>query len=140
VAETATGRIALLSIHPEYAEAIFAGTKSVEFRRSRLAADVTHVVVYATRPVSRVVGWFEVEAIVEGTPLALWRRFARTAGIDRRSYARYFIDAPRAFGIRVRRPVRFDDPRPLNEVHPDLRPPQSFQYLSSDVVDALAFM
>ena len=53
-------RVALLSIRPEYAEAIFAGRKTVEFRRAPLADDVSVVVVYVTQPVGRVIGWFTV--------------------------------------------------------------------------------
>ena len=39
-----------MSIHPVYANAILTGDKKVEFRKRRLAADVTHVLVYATAP------------------------------------------------------------------------------------------
>jgi predicted transcriptional regulator len=124
-----TGRVALLSIRPEYAQAIFEGVKDVEFRRSRLAPDVSIVIVYVTRPVAKVIGWFEVEAVIEGTPLALWRRFAKSAGIDRSAYLDYFDQAPRAFGIKVGRPTRLKRPKPLSALGSDLRPPQSFQYL-----------
>ena len=130
----AAGRVALLSIHPHYAEAILDGRKLVEFRRSRLAPDIAIVVVYATKPVGRVVGWFEVEEIVEGTPMSLWRRFASCAGIDRRSYLQYFDRAALAFGIRVRKSVRLVEPALLSDLRPTLRPPQSFQYLPTSVV------
>ncbi len=45
------GCIALMSIHPQYANAIVEGTKRVEFRKRPLARNVTHVIVYATAPV-----------------------------------------------------------------------------------------
>ena len=38
-------RLALLSVHPEFADALVRGEKLVEFRKRALAADVTHVVV-----------------------------------------------------------------------------------------------
>src|SRR5690606_16414773 len=47
----ATGRHALMSIRPEYAERILAGTKRIEFRKRPLASDITDVIVYATTPV-----------------------------------------------------------------------------------------
>ena len=71
-----TGRIALLSIKPAYADAIFAGSKTIEFRRSRIAADIDIVLVYATRPVGQVVGWFEVAGVIESTPKKLWRDYS----------------------------------------------------------------
>jgi predicted transcriptional regulator len=134
---TATDRVALLSIHQKYAEAILDGSKEVEFRRGRIADDIEVVLVYATQPVGRIVGWFEVEGVVEGTPLGLWRRFQHTGGIDRASYLTYFQAASRAFGIRVRRPVRLATPARLQEIDDDLRPPQSFRYLSTESVSAL---
>jgi predicted transcriptional regulator len=134
MASRTTQRIALLSIRPQYAEAIFDGRKSVEFRRSRFAADVSVVVVYATQPVGKVIGWFEVDEIVEDTPRSLWRQFSSRGAIDRRAYLEYFRDAKRAFGITVRRAVLLAPPRLLSDLREDLRPPQSFQYLSA--VDA----
>jgi predicted transcriptional regulator len=138
VGAKAPGRVALLSIHPAYAEAIFDGRKLVEFRRVAFAQEVSTVVVYATQPVGRVVGWFEVEDIVQGTPTSLWRRFSKCAGIDRASYLAYFTATERAFGIRVRRPVRLDTPRALVDLVPNLRPPQSFRYLPEASLAALA--
>ena len=52
----AAGRVAVMSIHPRYAEAILSGQKRVEFRKRRLAPDVTTVLVYATQPVGVLVG------------------------------------------------------------------------------------
>jgi predicted transcriptional regulator len=132
-----SGRVALLSIHPRYAEAILDGEKLVEFRRSRFAEDVSVVVVYATQPVGRVIGWFEVEDIVEGSPRGLWRRFSSCAGIERAAYLAYFDTAERAFGIRVRRAVRLKRPRLLTELLPNPRPPQSFQYLPEGALATL---
>jgi predicted transcriptional regulator len=132
------GRVALLSIHPAYAEAILDGRKRVEFRRTRLARDVSIVVVYATQPLGEVIGWFEVDRIVEGTPNSLWRHYSSCAGIDRASYLAYFEKATRAFGITVRKAVRLEQPMKLSELEPNLRPPQSYQYLPSRTVTALA--
>jgi predicted transcriptional regulator len=139
VAARSPERVALLSIHPEYADAIFDGEKGVEFRRSRLAPDVSVVLVYATQPVGRVIGWFEVEEVVEASPTRLWDDFSRSGGIARRAYRSYFRGARRAFGIVVRSPQRFATPQMLDEVLPGTRPPQSFQYvLRSDLKAALA--
>jgi predicted transcriptional regulator len=109
----------------------------VEFRRSRIASDVSTVIVYATKPVGRIIGWFEVEEVVEGTPLALWRRFSSAGAIDRSSYLTYFREADRAFGIKVRRAKRFRTPRTLEQLHPGLRAPQSFQYVSASALSEL---
>ena len=132
-----TGRIVLLSIKPAYADAIFAGRKTIEFRRSRIAADIDIVLVYATRPVGQVVGWFEVAGVVESTPSKLWRDYSDQGGIDRHSYVDYFSDTGKAFGILVRRATRLTAPARLEQISPGIRPPQSFQYLAPDAAAAV---
>lgn len=127
-------RVALLSIHPQFARAIFAGRKTVEFRRSRLPGDITTVIVYATQPVGLVLGWFTVAGVSESTPDGLWRRFRSRGTISRRAYFEYFDGARRAFGIEIDEPTRLERPLRLEEFLPGLRPPQSFQYLVADEV------
>lgn len=131
------GRVALLSIKPEYAEAIFDGRKTIEFRRSRFAADVDTVIVYATQPVGRIIGWFEVADVVESTPTKLWRNYSHRGAIDRPAYLAYFSDADRAFAIVIRHATRLPAPASLTTIGPDVRPPQSFRYLARDVAEGL---
>lgn len=127
-------RVALLSIRPEYAEAIFAGRKTVEFRRAPLADDVSVVVVYVTQPVGRVIGWFTVRHVRRSTPAALWRRFSSVAGIGRRAYFDYFDGTEYAYGIEIGKTTVLASPLELDQVLPGLRAPQSFQYLAADSI------
>lgn len=78
----AAGRVALMSIHPRYAWAILEGRKTVEFRKRRLADDVTHVVIYSTVPDRAVVGYFTVEGQETSTPASLWGQFHDRGVID----------------------------------------------------------
>ena len=48
--------IAFLPIKPIYANRILEGSKRYEFRRTRLRQDITHVVIYSTSPVKKIVG------------------------------------------------------------------------------------
>ena len=43
-----------VSVWPEYAEAIAAGTKQVELRRTRITSPVSHMAFYATAPEKRL--------------------------------------------------------------------------------------
>lgn len=79
-------RVALLSIKPDYATAIFAGRKRVEFQRTRIAPDIGLAIVYATLPVGQVLGWFRIANVVESTPDGLWRRYRHEGAIGRRDY------------------------------------------------------
>ena len=55
----------LLSIKPEFVEKIFAGTKKYEFRKSLFKkSGVKYVVIYASAPIKRVVGEFEIDDIL----------------------------------------------------------------------------
>ncbi|OQW98197.1 MAG: hypothetical protein BWK74_05140 [Desulfobacteraceae bacterium A6] len=73
----------LLSIKPEFAEMIFSGTKKYEFRRSVFKnPDVKTIVVYASSPVRKVIGEFEIGAIINDELAALWERTKKYAGIN----------------------------------------------------------
>src|ERR1035438_9794199 len=74
---------AVLSIKPDYAEAIFSGKKRFEFRRSIFRADIHVVIVYITNPVGKVAGEFSVKDIITDDVDALWDRTEKMAGIDR---------------------------------------------------------
>lgn len=129
-------RLALLSVHPEFASALLDGTKQVEFRKRALAPDVTHVAIYATRPVSRVVGVFSIDGQVTAPPSELWREFAEVAGISRPKFFDYFSGKPRGVGIRVKELLGLGDGMTLQEAFGISRPPQGTQYFSLADLDS----
>lgn len=126
------GRVAVMSIRPQYAEAILDGTKLVEFRKRRLAPDVTTVLIYATMPVGRVVGAFEVAGYDIASPSSVWERHKGHAGISRAGYRDYYRGARSAVGILVKDPRRLARPLTLAELDEALPVPQSFVYLTID--------
>src|SRR4051794_20475199 len=112
---TATAcRVALMAIHPGYAEAILAGQKLVEFRKRPLADDVASVVIYATSPVQRIVGEFSVERIVAGSPADVWHQFGGVGCIDEDSYNRYYSGSTTAYAIVIKEIRRLDSALPLS--------------------------
>ena len=65
----------LLSIKPEFANKIFSGSKKFEFRKSIFRnKNISKIVVYASAPVQRVIGEFEIEDILASDPNSLWER------------------------------------------------------------------
>ena len=130
------GRVALLSLHPRFASAILDGEKKVELRRSSFAQDVSHVVVYCTAPVRRIVGWFEVAAIDIDRPAALWRRYRDVAGVNATEFREYFDGAKRGTAIAVGDVTRLARPAPLTQVGL-FAAPQSYRYLEPDHVRRL---
>lgn len=121
----------LLSIKPEYAEKILNGTKRFEYRRvvPRNEA-VRTVVIYATMPVGKVVGEFEIAGVLRDKPNVLWKRTKEASGITRAFFDDYFSGREEAMAIAVRKPKRYAKPLNLEDVSGSVTPPQSFQYLA----------
>ena len=124
----------ILSVKPQYAEAIVQGKKKYELRRSIFTReDENRVYVYSTSPVSKIVGSFEVEEIVEDSPEGIWEKCHRYAAIPEADFFRYFDGAETAFAIKITRMQRFADPLDPRSLIVDFKPPQSFCYLAFDV-------
>ena len=77
----------LLSIKPEFAFKIFDGEKKYEFRKVVFKnPKVKTVVVYASSPVQKVIGEFEIEDILSSNPNEIWKKTKKYSGItDRKS-------------------------------------------------------
>jgi predicted transcriptional regulator len=125
--------ILLLSIKPEYANKIFEGLKTVELRRvrPRLREDDI-VIVYASCPEKALVGWFEVEEIIEEHPNKLWNKVENKAGINRKTFDTYYQGASLGYGIILKRTFPFEQPIDLEIIKQkwsEFRPPQSYHYL-----------
>jgi len=126
-----------LPIKPEYAFAIFKGDKKFEFRKAGFGKEVKRVVVYASSPYKRIIGYFEVKQIHQGHPETLWRRFRPFAGIDRENFFSYFESRSSGVSIEVERPVsarRHIEPR---EIFPQFSIPQSFRYLTEHEFESI---
>jgi predicted transcriptional regulator len=137
VAGPADRSVALLSIHPRYADAILDGSKRVEFRRSSYPAAARFIVIYSTAPVQRVIGWFEIDGFSTGSPGDLWRRYRDTGQVTDEAFLRYFDACPVGTAIQVGRAVRLTDPVTLDHLSPGLTAPQSYRYLRSESAIAL---
>jgi predicted transcriptional regulator len=121
----------LLSVNPTFAERILTGTKKVEFRRTKFRESVRYVVLYATAPVKRIVGFFEIEGIEEAPPCELWRRFNHKGNVEEHYFRSYYADSRWGYAIQVGHVYSLVTPIPLNELGGIPSPPQSFRYLES---------
>lgn len=120
----------LLSIKPEYAEKIFSGLKQFEFRKAVFRNPaVKTVVLYATKPVGKVLGEFDIEEILAETPNTLWSMTSKFAGIPRQFFNEYFRGRQTAYAIRVREARRYDTPLTLGAFLDNGVAPQSFCYI-----------
>lgn len=120
----------LLSIKPEYANKILDGEKKYEFRKAIFKdARVKKVVIYATKPVGKVIGEFEIEDILQDRPNLLWKTTKEFSGITYKFFSEYFSGRNKAFAIKVKNPSKYREPLELSSIISHGVPPQSFCYL-----------
>lgn len=125
--------IVLLSIKPEFAYKIFDGTKRYEFRRNIFKRkDIRKILVYASSPVQRIIGEFEISAILHDDVERLWNVTKHEAGISKESYNQYFENKKKAFAIKIGSTTLYDTPISLSDINVDYAP-QSFFYLTSEM-------
>ena len=127
----AYGPMVFLPIRPKYAGALMAGTKLWEFRRKPFKYEPEVVVVYATEPVGKVLGYFSVGITRTGTPTELWGHCAEASGIILEDLLQYSGDQA-LYATQVHKSsIRvFRRPPPRSEL--PFRIPQSFRYLTED--------
>lgn len=120
----------LLSIKPEFVEKIFAGTKKYEFRKSLFRrSDVKYVVIYASAPIKRVVGEFEIDDILSDDVNTLWERTKKHSGITKAFYNSYFQKKKTANAILIGHLIKYEVTKSLSDynIH---QAPQSFCYVT----------
>ncbi len=119
----------LLSIKPEFAFKIFDGTKKYEFRKVIFKRpNIKTVVVYASSPVQKVIGEFEIGEILSSTPEKIWKETKNKSGISEEFFNDYFTDKDIAHAIKIEKVKRYKTELDLKEEF-SLTPPQSFAYL-----------
>lgn len=120
---------ALLSIKPEFASKIFEGEKKFEFRRSIFKKPVRKVIVYASAPVCKVIGEFEIEELIFDNLESLWRKTKKHAGISEDYFYSYFSEKENGHAIKIGTTKKYRKPLSLKETY-GVVPPQSFLYVS----------
>lgn len=118
----------LLSIKPEFALKIFEGTKKYEFRKSIFKKNVDNVIVYASSPLQKVIGEFEIADILYKDAKTLWQKTKEYSGITKKFYDEYFANREMAYAIQVGAVVTYAKPMLLAELGLNFAP-QSFAYV-----------
>ena len=116
----------LLSIKPEFVEKIQSGEKRFEYRKKLPKQKFTRVIIYASRPIQRIIGEFQVGAIYSESPEKLWRLTSNHSGIDKTFFDAYFHGCEIAHAIRINDFHAYPEPRLLPH---GIMAPQSFRYI-----------
>jgi predicted transcriptional regulator len=123
----------LLSVRPAFVQRILEGTKTAELRRVRPTARVgQRVLIYSTSPTMALLASAVVEGVESGSPVGMWDRVRRKAGVSREEYLRYFASAEMASAIWLSEITPFERPLSLSQLRerwPWFRPPQSYCFV-----------
>ncbi len=122
----------LLSIKPEYAEKILKGDKGYEFRKTlpkRFPLAGKTVVIYACRPIGKIIGEFSIETVISGRPDRVWNETKDQAGINWEYFDHYFSRSTTANALKIKTVKRYEKAKSLVSVLGHHHPPQSFCYL-----------
>lgn len=120
-----------MSIKPIYANRLIKGTKHFEFRRSSISLDLTHMIVYASSPIKKILGIVEVNRVNVASPADTWQKTKQFAGIERKDFQEYFSDRDVAYSIEIEPDAIILLQKEINpkDVDPNFQVPQSFRYV-----------
>ena len=123
----------LMSLRPEFAELMLQGRKTIEFRRrfSKKYEGAT-IVFYITRPVKQFMFSAIITKVDHRQKEHLWYIHQEQGGISRSVFDHYFSGTSYGYAIHLSNVTKIPNQLRLEhaqEIHPELRPPQSFQRL-----------
>lgn len=121
-------RSVILSIRPKFADKIFEKTKKYEYRKVIFSTNIKKVYVYASSPVCKIIGYFIIDEIVQGSPSIVWRKTSKDSGITREYFDDYFEGHDTAFAIKIKSVKQFKTPINPKKIIKNFRPPQNFMY------------
>lgn len=129
----------ILSIKPEYVEKIFSGEKRYEYRKILFKQNVDIVYIYATRPISQIVGELKIKDIIFDKPKNVWNATKKYAGITKSFFDNYYNGKDKAIAYRICDVKRYLTPLLDGFLQKNFRAPQSFVYtnmiLKENVID-----
>lgn len=133
-------RAMLLSVHPRHVEAMVAGAKTTELRRTRPTAPAgTLVLLYATAPVAAIVATCRLAAVLSADAESLWPSVAGTSSVTRREYDAYFGGAQAAHALELADVTTLGVPVSLAHMRSagSFQPPQTWRLLDGEALSRL---
>ena len=90
--------------------------------------NVKSIIVYASSPVQKVIGEFEIGKIFNNDLETLWKLTKDHSGITEDFFYEYFSERKKGFAIQVKNKKKYKEPKCLKADY-NLHPPQSFVYV-----------
>jgi predicted transcriptional regulator len=125
-----------LSIHPQYAEKILDGLKTIELRRRfpTLNGFAGRLLIYSTTPIKSVIGFAEIEDVHYLPIKELWSEYSKVAYIEKSDFLEYFKGLTAGYAIELKNPQRFVEPLSIDYLKQNygMIAPQSYRYLNEE--------
>jgi type I restriction enzyme S subunit len=128
----------LLSIKPEFGEKILSQQKKYEFRKNPItkADSINNVILYASSPIQRIIGFFEIKRVICESPQELWERYGEESGInDKSRFMNYYSGYKKGYAVEISNPQRLRTAVDPREHIDGFKPPVSFQYINGELND-----
>ncbi len=119
-----------VAIAPKFAYAILAGKKSVEFRRNGAPTNISHIVLYSTKPDQKVIGYCKIRECIVASPSILWQEFGKYGGIDKDDFNSYYEGRPLGKCYIIEKSFEFVQPILLSNCKSFKSAPQSYVYMA----------
>lgn len=128
----------LMSIKPTFVKRIFDGNKMVEIRKKFNEKWLNRrVTLYASSPVSGILGYAYIENIINDTPENIWDSYGNDAGCSKSEYKDYTGNNKNVYAIQLTNIVSYSNPinvkRLAKIIDAPLRPPQSYSSLKKNI-------
>ncbi|MHA1519938.1 MAG: hypothetical protein ACTSRK_07115 [Promethearchaeota archaeon] len=127
----------ILSIKPIYCKRILSGQKKYEFRKEPIENKNLGVLIYATNPIKKFTGYFQVSRIIKDTIDNLWKRFGDVGGIEEKDFFHYYKDKKIGYALKIEKVRKFHEPIDPSVFFKNFSPPQTFKYLTTQEIDLL---
>lgn len=121
--------IIVLSIHPQYGNAILQGVKKVEFRRNGVPEEIKGIVLYATTPIQGIIALIEITDCIVASPAQLWKMYGSVGMITRKDFNEYYKEYQIGKCYTIGNVFPFNIPLNLKKWAGLSNPPQSFAYM-----------
>lgn len=128
-------RIVFMPIKPVFCNRILSEEKQFEYRRTSVRDNISHVIIYSSFPVKKIVAIAEVTSVIKASPTAIWEKTKRAAGITRKVFRDYFYGSKKACAIEFGKIDKLRWPLHPREISKGFNVPQSFSYVDRDFLD-----
>ena len=134
-------RMIVLSLKPRFAQAILAGVKTVELRRTVPKIVIpTRALLYAASPVRALLGTCVITSVRSADLAALWHEYGSRSELPYHEFQQYFEGVDTGTALMLSEPQSLSWPIPLQDLRAKpkgFRPPQSYAYVDARIGNQL---